>query len=70
LSYHFEADDLSSYLHIFSFGIYITYPVELRFIYMAKGEMIEQVTKSEDAQLFFQQVGSLRANTFQVFNGI
>jgi hypothetical protein len=32
-------------------------------------EKVEQITIGEDVQFFFQQVGPLRAYTFQVLDG-
>jgi hypothetical protein len=36
---------------------------------MAVRKMVQQVAEREDAQLFFEQVGLLRSDTFEVFDG-
>lgn len=39
-------------------------------INMAIGKMMQQIVERKNAQFFFQQIGSLRPNAFQVLNGM
>jgi hypothetical protein len=44
--------------------------VDFSAVNMAIGKMVQQVVEGEDAQLFFQQVGTLRPDAFQVLDGM
>jgi hypothetical protein len=64
------AGEHAGYLNEIGLRGNVPHLVHLGFIDVAVGDQFEQVFKSEDIQLFFEQVGPLRAYTFQVLNGI
>ena len=43
--------------------------INLGFINVPYGKMVEQVFKGKDGQFFFQKVTAQGSNAFQVFNG-
>ena len=58
----------AGYLNIFGTTLNLRNGIDLRFIYVPVGEMLQQVFEGKNLQLLFQQVGPLRAYAFQVFN--
>jgi hypothetical protein len=64
---YFIAEQNGGNLDIFGFGINAADRVNFRFINMPVRKMIEQIIKRKNVQLFFQQIGSLGTDSFQVF---
>jgi hypothetical protein len=49
---------------------YIPDEIDLCFIDMAVGKMLQQVSPGKDVEFFFKQVAALRADAFEVFDGV
>jgi hypothetical protein len=50
--------------------VQVSDPFYLGTVYITEGEIIQQISKGMQVQLFAQQLSPLRANALQVFYGI
>jgi hypothetical protein len=64
----FKAAENPPKLHRFAFLVYVPGAVEFGAIHIAKGEMKQQVTTSENTQLRLQGLGTLGSYAFQKLN--